>query len=538
MRLADADAAVQWLRGGVAASAALRTDSRAVRPGDAFLAWPGRAHDGRRFVGAALRSGAARCLIDDGGLDAAVRNDDGLDASAFDDVRLAAMPQLKAAAGPIADRWYGAPSAAIPVIAVTGTNGKTSVAWWTAQALSALGRRCGVIGTLGVGEPPRAGDAAHTMDPTGLTTPDAVMLHAVLRRFVDTGIQACAMEASSIGIDEHRIDGTRIALALFTNLTRDHLDYHGTMEHYRAAKQRLFHWPGLRAAVINIDDEVGAALADELARGGRVDVWTTSIRGAARIAAQGLRYADGGLAFDLVETSASAAVRTSLIGDYNASNLLAVIGALRALGHSLADAVSTVSHLVPVPGRLQRVAHGTPAPLVVVDYAHTPDALEKALHALRPLADSRGGRLWCVFGCGGNRDATKRPLMGAIARRQADEVVLTSDNPRDESPTLILAQIMGGMSAVRPPEGARSPSGGPAEGRRGQDPPDAQHAAVIEDRRAAIDDAVRRAAAADVILLAGKGHETTQEVAGVKKPFDDVEVALAALRARASGARA
>lgn len=505
-RLADASAAVSWLRAGV--SGTLRTDSRAVRAGDAFLAWPGRSHDGRRFVPAALAAGAARCLLDDDGL-----GDEGPADAAPDDARVAALPRLKAAAGPIADQWFGAPSAAIPVIAVTGTNGKTSVAWWTAQALSALGRRCGVIGTLGVGEPPRADEAVHALQATGLTTPDAVMLQATLRRFVDDGIRACAMEASSIGIDEHRLDGTRLALALFTNLTRDHLDYHGTMEQYRAAKRRLFDWPGLRAAVINIDDEAGAALADELAHEGRLELWTTSIRRAARLSAQGLRYADGGIGFELAEADATTTVRTGLIGDYNASNLLAVIGALRALDVPLGDAAATAAHLSPVPGRLQRVQPDAGVPLVVVDYAHTPDALEKALHALRPLARARGGRLWCVFGCGGNRDATKRPLMGAIAHQHADEVVLTSDNPRDESPALILAQILAGIH-------------------------DGQRAAVIEDRHAAIDDAVARAAVNDVILLAGKGHETTQEVAGIKKPFSDVDVAAEALRLRAHGAAA
>ena len=503
-QLADAAAAVQWLRRGVTGT--LRTDSRAVRAGDAFLAWPGRVHDGRRFVAAALQAGAARCLLDA----------DGLEPAAQDDARLAAVPHLKAAAGPIADVWFAAPSDALPVIAVTGTNGKTSVAWWTAQALSALGRRCAVVGTLGVGEPPSSGrrassdagpDTARLLE-TGLTTPDAVMLQATLRRFVDDGFAACAVEASSIGIDEHRLDGTRVALALFTNLTRDHLDYHGTMERYWAAKRRLFGWPGLRAAVVNIDDEAGATLADELSREGRLELWTYSTRRAARLSAQGLRYVDGGLAFDLVDGAELSPVRCTLIGDYNASNLLAVVGALRALGFALSTAAGVVAHLSAVPGRLQRVAGVADAPQVVVDYAHTPDALDKALQALRPLAASRGGRLWCVFGCGGNRDATKRPLMGAIAHREADQVALTSDNPRDERPGLILSQILAGI-------------------------PDGHGADVIEDRQAAIHDAVMRAGVRDVILLAGKGHETTQEVAGVKRPFSDLAVAAAALCARA-----
>ncbi len=505
-QLPDVSSAVQWLRAGTAGT--LRTDSRAVRAGDAFLAWPGRMTDGRRFVGAALQAGAARCLVD-----ADTGDRDGVDESLFDDQRVAAVPALRSRAGEIADAWFDAPSARLQVVAVTGTNGKTSVAWWTAQALSSLGRRCGVIGTLGTGEPPRAGAAAEPLQATGLTTPDAVVLQATLRRFVDQGFAACAMEASSIGIVDHRLAGTRLAAALFTNFTRDHLDYHGTMADYWAAKRQLFAWPGLRAAVVNIDDDTGAELAAQLTREGRLDLWTYSLRGAARLAARDLRYVDGALAFDVHEGDGRASLQTALIGDYNASNLLAVLGALRALGIDLPTAAGTAAHLSPVPGRMQRVGAAAGAPEVVVDYAHTPDALDKALQALRPLAAARGGRLWCVVGCGGNRDATKRPLMGAIARRLADEVVLTSDNPRDESPALILAQMLAGL-------------------------PDSHSAAVIEDRRAAIHDAIGRAAAHDVVLVAGKGHETTQEVAGVKHPFSDVEVAHDALRARALAAGA
>jgi UDP-N-acetylmuramoyl-L-alanyl-D-glutamate--2,6-diaminopimelate ligase len=259
--------------------------------------------------------------------------------------------------------------------------------------------------------------------------------------------------------------------------------------------------------VINVDDEKGAALAAELA-GSALDVWTGSVKGPARLAAQNLRYEDGGLAFELTEGSETVTVRSTLIGDYNAANLVGVIGALRALGVPLADAAACVPDLTPVPGRMQRVAAGAlNQPEVVVDYAHTPDALDKAVAALRPLAAARGGQLWCVFGCGGNRDATKRPLMGAIAKRLADRVVVTSDNPRHENPAQILAQILVGISA--------------------QDGVD-----VIEDRRAAIGHAVKDADARDVVLIAGKGHEDYQEIAGVKHPFLDAEVAAEALRQR------
>jgi UDP-N-acetylmuramoyl-L-alanyl-D-glutamate--2,6-diaminopimelate ligase len=412
---------------------------------------------------------------------------------------VAALPGLKAAAGAIAHAFFGCPSERLDVVATTGTNGKTSTAWWTAQALSALGRRCGVVGTLGIGEPPSAaaGGEAGTVRFTGLTTPDPVTLHAAFRDFADAGFKACALEASSIGVDEQRLNAAAIDVALFTNFTRDHLDYHGTMEGYWAAKRRLFHWPGLKAAALNVDDPQIAALAAELADSG-LDLWTVSVEGPARLQALDLRYEHGGLAFEVQEAGQTVPVRSRLIGDYNASNLLVVLAGLRALGVPLAEAAAVVPRLTPVPGRMQRVGEG--APEVVVDYAHTPDALDKVLRALRPLATARGGRLWCVFGCGGDRDASKRPLMGAIAEAGADRVVVTSDNPRSEAPQLILAQIVAGLAH---PGAAR----------------------VVEDRRAAIAQTVRNAAPADVVLIAGKGHEDYQEIAGVKHPFSDVEEA-------------
>jgi UDP-N-acetylmuramoyl-L-alanyl-D-glutamate--2,6-diaminopimelate ligase len=477
------------------ACAGLRTDSRRLQPRDGFLAWPGRAHDARLQVGAALSGGAAACLVEA----------DGAEAFSLDESRVAAVPALKTRAGEIASEFHGHPSRQLQVLATTGTNGKTSTAWWTAQALSALGQRCGVIGTLGIGEP------GHVAD-TGLTTPDAVALQGALADFVQRDFKACAFEASSIGIVEHRLAGTQIAVALFTNFTRDHLDYHGTMDAYWAAKRSLFSWPGLRAASVNVDDEHGAKLAAELS-GQPVDLWTVSTRGPARLQAQGLQHRADGMAFDVVEGTQRAAVRSSLVGAYNASNLLVVMGGLRALGLPLADIAAVLPLLTPVPGRLQPVAgSGVDAPVVLVDYAHTPDALDQVLQALRPLAAARGGRLWCVFGCGGNRDASKRPLMGAIAQARADHVVLTSDNPRDESPALILSQILAGLNG------------------RGE-------VAVIEDRAEAIAHAVQQAAPADVVVLAGKGHEPYQEVAGVKRPFLDADVALRALQARPGAAR-
>lgn len=496
--LKSPEAAARWLRSWVTGT--LVTDSRKVRPGDAFIAWPGQAVDGRRFVPAALAAGATTCVVER----------DGLDALGFDDARIASLPGLKAEAGVIADAFFDHPSAALDVLAVTGTNGKSSTAWWCAQALTLLERRAGVVGTLGIGEPPLPGRGTR-VEFTGLTTPDPVLLHAALRRFATEGFAACAIEASSIGIEEQRLAGLRIAVALFTNFTRDHLDYHGTMDAYWAAKRRLFGWPALRAAVVNVDDERGAELARELMRT-PLDLWTVSTRDpSARLVAGPLGYADGGLAFTLHENDdgerTAAAVRSQLIGDYNAHNLLGVIGALRALGVPLASVAAVVPRLTAVPGRMQRVGEGLGVPQVVVDYAHTPDALEKVLAALRPLATARGGRLVCVFGCGGNRDATKRPLMGAIAARAADRVVLTSDNPRGESPAAILAAIAAGI-------------------------PDRSRTEVIEDRRIAIAQAVAEASVRDVIVLAGKGHEDYQEIAGVRHPFSDVAEATQALMLR------
>jgi MurE/MurF fusion protein len=491
-----AAAAAQWLRAHVP-SGHLRTDSRQVKPGDAFIAWPGYAKDGRAFVGAALKAGASAALVEA----------DGVDAWGFSDTRVSAVRGLKAQTGAIADVWYQQPSQQMAVLAVTGTNGKTSTAWWLAQALTAVGQRCGVIGTLGVGAP---GD----VQSTGLTTPDPVTVQRSLRHMVDAGFSACALEASSIGLVEQRLDATRITVALFSNFTQDHLDYHHSMAAYWSAKRSLFSWPGLQAAVINVDDPQGAALAQEL---GGVALWTVSTQASAhtpaRLFAKDVHYENGALAFTVCEDGAALPVCCPVVGDYNASNLMLVLGGLRALGVPLPVAVSALAAITSVPGRLQRVAYEGMAAAhelaVFVDYAHTPDALQKALQALRPLATQRGGQLWCVFGCGGDRDASKRPRMGAIAAQASDHVVLTSDNPRSENPSAILAQVAAGFGAQQ------------------------KHTTCIADRSEAIHYAVRNAKRADVIVLAGKGHESTQEIAGQLLPFSDVSHAQAALMERA-----
>ncbi|RTL39575.1 MAG: UDP-N-acetylmuramoyl-L-alanyl-D-glutamate--2,6-diaminopimelate ligase [Burkholderiales bacterium] len=483
-RLKSPDAAARWLAEWCTGT--LRTDSRQVQPGDAFIAWPGYARDGREYVAAALAAGAATCLVEDADVE----------RFGFVDARVASLPGLKARTGEIAAAFFGKPTETLDVVAVTGTNGKTSSAWWIAQASALLAKRCGLVGTLGIGEPPR-------LDYNGLTTPDPVLLQAAFARMRDQGFAACAIEASSIGIVEGRLAGSAVRVAVFTNFTQDHLDYHGTMDAYWAAKRALFSFPGLRAAVVNLDDPKGPPLAAELAA---LDVWTTGVeRSDARLSARGLHYTGEGLAFTLHEGADAVAVQTSLIGDYNAANLLGVAGALRAQGHALADVARVLSHVTPVPGRMQRVGNGRELPQVVVDYAHTPDALDKALSALQGLAQARGGELVCVFGCGGDRDRGKRPQMGAIAARLAGRVVITTDNPRTEVPAQILADI-----AVAAPE-----------------------ALVIEAREEAIRAAIAQAGARDIVLVAGKGHEDYQEVNGVRRPFSDVGEARAALLERA-----
>lgn len=491
LELTSAPAAVQWLRSRTGGR--LQTDSRQVAPGDAFIAWPGAATDGRKHVASALARGAVACLVEA----------DGVQAFGFADERIAAVPGLKAASGEIAARWYGQPSEQLQVLAVTGTNGKTTTAWWLAHALAqhAQGERhgCALVGTLGVGVPPR-------LEDTGMTTPDPVLLQRALRDFVDAGVAVCAMEASSIGLAEHRLAGTRIHVALFTNFTQDHLDYHLSMDAYWQAKKALFDWPGLQAAVVNVDDPQGARLWASL-QSRDLDVWSVSTQGPARLQAKDIRLGREGLQFTVIEEDAhSHVLHTRLVGQYNVANLLGVLAGLRALGLSLDQAVAACDQLEPVPGRMQQIIQPG-QPLVAVDYAHTPDALEQALKALRPAARQRGGRLWCVFGCGGNRDAGKRPLMGEMAQRHADCVVVTSDNPRGEDPDTVIAQILGGMS----------PSG---------------QLFSEADRAAAIAHALAEAGPKDVVLIAGKGHEDYQETAGVKRPFSDMAQARTALAAR------
>jgi UDP-N-acetylmuramoyl-L-alanyl-D-glutamate--2,6-diaminopimelate ligase len=350
-----------------------------------------------------------------------------------------------------------------------------------------------VIGTIGNG---LVGERVEAKN----TTPDPIVLQRLLAEYLRRGARSVAMEVSSHGLDQGRVAGIRFDCAVFTNLTRDHLDYHGSMEAYAEAKYSLFSARGLKHAVINVDDEWGERFASRLA-GGALEVITFGTRPEARLRAGAVRLSEAGVSFIVEGDFGRGEVSAGVLGAFNVSNLLAVTGALLAEGIPMEEALRAVSALAPVPGRLERLGGGE-LPLVVVDYAHTPDALEKALAALRP-AVAAGHRLVCVFGCGGDRDPGKRALMGAAVAKLADQAVVTSDNPRGEDPHAIIEQILEGLPGL--------------------------NVEAIEDRQVAIFSAVHHARAGDVVLLAGKGHETYQEIAGTRHPFSDREVAAAAL---------
>ncbi|MCK9388588.1 MAG: UDP-N-acetylmuramoyl-L-alanyl-D-glutamate--2,6-diaminopimelate ligase [Sulfuritalea sp.] len=473
----------------------LVADSRRVQPGDVFVAFPGAQVDGRDFIGQAVAKGAA-AVIAEAGMSETTKV--GAGGAAVIEVE-----GLAALSGEIAHLVYGRPSEHLWLAGVTGTNGKTSVTQWIAQAMNSLQHKCTVIGTLGNG-------FLDALDESPNTTPDATTLHAAFAGFVARGADACAMEVSSIGLDQGRVNGAAFDVAVFTNLTRDHLEYHGTMDDYAAAKEKLFFAPGLAAAVINLDDPLGLVLAEKLkgrpGTGMRTIGYTlTDIDGSRTdeiLRAENLSMGAAGIEFVLRGVKFAAPV----VGRFNVSNLLAVIGALLARGEHLEDIAVALRGIQPPPGRMQALG-GVNEPLIVVDYAHTPDALEKALGVLRETAAARGGKLVCVFGCGGGRDPGKRPQMGAIAERLADRMVLTSDNPRGEDPQAIIDDVLAGMQALP---------------------------LVQPDRGRAIADAVNGADARDVVLLAGKGHEPYQEIAGVRYPFSDIDAAKSALAARRS----
>jgi UDP-N-acetylmuramoyl-L-alanyl-D-glutamate--2,6-diaminopimelate ligase len=493
----------------------LVTDSRAVKPGDTFVAFPGEMRDGRDYIMRSLANGATSVLWEKHG---------------FAWNRTWRVPNLGIAdlrrrAGEVASHVYGRPSAQLWTVGVTGTNGKTSCSQWIAQSLTRVGRKCAVIGTLGSG-------FSGMLEASDNTTPDAVRLHDILRGFVRDGARAAAMEASSHGLVQHRLSGVEFDLALFTNLSRDHLDYHGTMRRYRAAKARLFSWPTLKWAILNLDDEFGAELVARVRRPGLNVIGYGFTRNGSprtagssrllRVQGRNLQLRPDGLSFDVSTPWGSASLSSGLIGRFNAANLLGSLATLLASDADLDASVNALQHVKALPGRTERYGGGV-RPLVIVDFAHTPDALEQVLRALREIIshdsskrDSahrlrRAPRLICVFGCGGERDRGKRPLMGAVASRLADEVVITTDNPRHEDPLAIIADIT---------RGARS-----------------QTTTIEPNRTRAIRMALDRARRGDVVLIAGKGHERYQEMGGIKRPYSDAAVATRVLRKVQSGAR-
>jgi UDP-N-acetylmuramoyl-L-alanyl-D-glutamate--2,6-diaminopimelate ligase len=465
----------------------LALDSRQVRPGDAFFALRGTREHGITFAQGAVARGARVVLAEAPGDDVPPM-----------DVPVLWVDGLHGKVGEIAARFFDRPSESLHVIGVTGTNGKTSTVQLLAQALEHLGHRAATIGTLGAGLHGRISEGERT-------TPDAINVQGLLASFRDEGATHVAMEVSSHALEQGRVAAVAFEVAAFTNLTRDHLDYHGSMEAYGDSKAKLFAWPTLHAAAINVDDAFGRELAERLPATVRAFRLSTEGDANADIRAANVATSTEGLAFELQTPWGTHAIRSSLLGRFNVANLLTVVACLGALGESFERIVEAVEVLQPINGRMNRLGGIAGVPLVVVDYAHTPDALEQALAALRAHCE---GRLICVFGCGGDRDAGKRPQMGAIAERLADQIIITDDNPRSEDGDLIVAQIVAGLHQ-----------------------PDA--AAVQRDRAEAISHALSMAQAGDVVLIAGKGHETYQEGAHGKRPFDDLAVARQALEARA-----
>lgn len=465
----------------------LSLDSRRVQAGYAFCALRGTREHGIAHATEAVARGAIVVLAQ-----APVVAVDPLD------VPVIWVEHLDEQLGAIAARFYGEPSSQLRVVGITGTNGKTSTVQLLAQALTLLGHRAASIGTLGAG----VYGELHEIERT---TPDAIEVQALLAQFVAQGVTHVTMEVSSHALSQSRVGAVRFELAGFTNLTRDHLDYHGSMQAYGEAKARLFAWPGLRAAVINTDAAFGRELTARLAPDVALTRLSMTDDSDAELLASHVVTSDSGLSFQLRTPVGTREVHSTLLGRFNVANLMMVAGCLAALGESLQPIVDALHQLIPVSGRMSGLGGGAEQPLVVVDYAHTPDALEQALTALRAHC---AGRLICVFGCGGERDAGKRPLMGETAERLADLLIVTDDNPRGENGDAIVSQILAGLQH-----------------------PDA--AVVQRDRAAAIAHALHLAESGDVVLVAGKGHETYQDGAAGKRAFDDLAVARAALEKRA-----
>ncbi len=468
----------------------LALDSRQVAFGDLFFALEGSQVHGRQFVDQAIERGTAAVLQEATWAKKEQRSG----------VPVISVPALRLKLGAIAERWYGNPSQALTVVGITGTNGKTSVSHFIAQALRTDGP-CGVIGTLGDG---LIGD----LQPSTHTTPDAITVHGLLAGMRDAGAQQAVMEVSSHALEQGRVAGVAFDVAVFTNLSREHLDYHGDMASYGRAKRRLFEIPGLKYAVINLDDDYGQSLLAGMPGAiGTVSYGFDDSRLTPSLLGADLQLDSQGLRLRIESDWGRGELSVPLLGRFNAENLLAAFAALLACGLSFDEALARLSCVQPVVGRTQRLGGGAGEPLVVVDYAHTPDALAQVLEALRAHG---AGRLICVFGCGGDRDEGKRPLMARAVEQAADQIIVTDDNPRGEDPEVIVADIFSGFK-------------------------DADAVTVINDRAAAIHHAVSHAGEGDVVLVAGKGHEEYQLVSGQRLPFSDAEQVRAALRVRPGG---
>ncbi len=494
---------IEYLHSLVNSAAKVSADSRQIQSGDIFFAYPvghGNAlRDGRQFINAALERGAAAVVFDPAGPG----------AHYADYPKCIAVENLAEKAGELSAQWYGYPSKQLKAIGVTGTNGKTSITQWLAQALDEPNHRTAVLGTLGAGFP-------DSLIQTGYTTPDAPKLQTQFKELLNAGAKQAVIEVSSHALHQNRVAGTQLNCAVFTNLTQDHLDYHGSIANYGEAKVKLFVLAGLEHAIINLDDAFGREIAIKLLAKGDIKVWAYTIDQSAlqgfekfgdrlqRIYAKDSIFSGAGYdSLFTYEGIGSNSLHIPVLGEFNLSNALAVWAVLLSQGLSCDEASKRVSQLRPVLGRMELIQVGkqqnSESFLAVVDYAHTPDALQKTLQALAPIAEQRDGKIWCVFGCGGDRDAGKRAQMGAVAQQYADYIIITSDNSRSEEPQAIIEMIRSGISQ------------------------EYLNVQMIIDRAAAITAAVRNAASQDIVLVAGKGHETTQEINGKKFDFSDQE---------------
>ena len=473
----------------------LNLDSRKIGRGDMFIAIAGETVNGMTFINAAIENNAA-AVVWDASTEADAIQVNWRKTGSGQDVPVIAIPDLKQNAGMLADRFYGKPSETISVCGITGTNGKTSCSHFIAQVMSS-DAPCGLMGTLGSGIYP-------DLKETGYTTPDAISCHQWLADIRSHNAKYAVMEVSSHALIQGRVNGIRFENALFTNLSHEHLDFHGDMDSYSMAKAKLFHFPGLRNAIINIDDEAGRKISDTLPATVHCVRYGMNNKFKADVSGSDLKLSQDGLSMYVRTPWGEGRLTSSLIGRFNASNLLAVLSVSLLQGIEFDVALERLKHIESVPGRMQRLG-GDNMPLIVVDYAHTPDALEQALSSLREHTE---GNLWCVFGCGGDRDKRKRSQMGSIAENRADYIVLTNDNPRSEDPASIIEDIRKGIS-------------------------DSAQLKVESDRHNAIHYAIQQAHAGDVILIAGKGHENYQLIGNTKYPFNDVEEAMQQLEARA-----